>query len=142
MAGEIQFHFENKSMPDFFDQEKIRHWLLDLILSFGKDLDYINYIFCSDDYLLEINKTYLNHDYYTDIITFPYNQDDRIESDIFISLDRVIDNSSDLNVLYRDELHRVMAHGVLHLCGLTDKSKEEASIMRKAEDEALKLIDF
>ena len=128
-------------MPDFFDQEKVRHWLLKLILSFDKDLENINYIFCSDDYLLEINKTYLNHDYYTDIITFPYRQDDVVESDIFISLDRVLENSTELNVSFEDELHRVIVHGVLHLCGLKDKSDEEASRMRKAEDEALKLLN-
>ncbi|HRD08546.1 MAG TPA: rRNA maturation RNase YbeY, partial [Saprospiraceae bacterium] len=98
----------------------------------------INYIFCSDDYLLQINQEYLQHDYYTDIITFPYQQGKNIESDIFISLDRVRENAAEFaDGDYARELLRVIAHGLLHLSGYGDKTDEEALKMRAAENKAI-----
>lgn len=137
MSEQINFFSEDISLPDFFNEEKIRHWLIGLVNSYKKEIENINYIFCSDDYLLQINKEYLNHDYYTDIITFPYQEGNIIESDIFISLDRIKDNASTLSQDYMSELLRVIAHGILHLCGLKDKTDQEAKMMREAEEAAL-----
>lgn len=133
----INFFEEDTTMPDFFKEEKVRHWLLRIARTYGKEIKNINYIFCSDEYLLQINKEYLDHDYYTDIVTFPYQEGDYIESDIFISIDRVKDNSTQLNTEYNNEFHRVVAHGLLHLCGLGDKTSKEQQEMRQAEDLAI-----
>ena len=98
----------------------------------------INYIFCSDDYLLELNKQYLNHNTLTDIITFELNAPgEPILSDIFISIDRVKENAKTLEIPFKQELHRVIFHGALHLCGYKDKKKEEQKLMRRKEDEYL-----
>jgi len=97
----------------------------------------ISYIFCSDEYLLDINKTYLDHDYYTDIITFPYKQGKEIESDIFISIDRIKENAQSYGVTFDDELLRVIAHGVLHMVGYGDKTDEQQIEMTKMENQAL-----
>jgi len=98
------------------------------------NIDTISVIFCSDDYLLSVNKEYLNHDYYTDIITFDYSVDTEISGDLFISIDRVKENSTEFNVPFLNELHRVLVHGVLHLCGYGDKSPVEETLMRSKED--------
>jgi rRNA maturation RNase YbeY len=137
LKGEIHFYFEDRPKPNFFDNEKLKQWLLDTLAQYGKEVKVINYIFCSDDYVLQINQEYLNHDYYTDIITFPYQQDKMIESDIFISLDRVYENADTMQVTKKQELLRVIVHGVLHLCGLKDKTDDDVYQMRKAEDDAL-----
>lgn len=97
----------------------------------------INFIFCDDDYLLKINKEYLDHDTLTDIITFDYSVGNELHADIFISEERVRDNAADFKVSFDEELMRVMAHGVLHLCGYKDKLSEEEKIMRKKEDEKI-----
>jgi len=104
----------------------------------SKELLFLNIIFCDDDYLLEINRTHLNHDYYTDIITFDYTMT-HIESDIYISIDRVRDNAAIQGVPVREELFRVMIHGCIHLCGFGDKTPEEISKMRAKENEYLSL---
>jgi len=131
----IEFFSEDTS---FTLKNKIKHrdWLRTILNNFAKRAGNINFIFCSDDYLLNINRTYLDHDYYTDIITFPYTSDP-VSSDIYISIDRVKENAQDFKVDYMEELRRVMAHGLLHLCGLGDKSEDEIIIMRREEDEAL-----
>lgn len=121
------------------DEERYTRWILQIALQQHKQLAGINYIFCSDEYLLNINKEHLDHDYYTDIITFPI-QDEPIISDIFISIDRVKDNANTLNIAFDDELRRVMAHGILHLCGYGDKSAEEAQIMRSKEDDSMRMF--
>ncbi len=100
----------------------------------------VNYIFTDDEYLLDINKRYLNHDYYTDIITFPIVEADYTDADLFISIDRVRDNASSLKIEFEQELSRVMVHGLLHLCGYKDKTKSDQLIMRLKEDEALSLL--
>ena len=105
-----------------------------------KELGAVSYIFCSDDYLHQMNVEYLNHDTLTDVITFPYNNDP-IEGDIFISIDRVKDNAHDLNIPFENELHRVMIHGILHLCGYRDETDEEETEIRQKEDKYLALLE-
>ncbi len=100
----------------------------------------INYIFCNDDYLHAINLQYLNHDTLTDIISFDYTEGTLISGDIFVSIERVLDNAQEFNVSFEDELKRVLAHGVLHYCGYKDKSEEDAFLMRQKEDEKISLF--
>jgi len=115
-------------------------WLSRVIISESKIDGDLNYIFCDDEYLLGINQQYLNHDTYTDIITFDYCHGDTISGDIFISIERVEDNAQEYSVSFEEELHRVMAHGVLHLLGYKDKSDQEARLMREKENEKIKLF--
>ena len=128
----IEFFFED--VEGFDIQAPLIKWLENLIFSEGFQLGPISYILCSDSYLLEINKTYLNHNYYTDIITFDYVRGKTISGDIFVSLHRILENSNSLSTSYEDELHRVLAHGLLHLCGYKDKTEEEKSLMREKEN--------
>ncbi len=123
------------------DEEPLSIWIEKAIESEGYELGTISYIFCSDDYLHQMNVEYLEHDTLTDVITFPYN-DDPIEGDIFISIDRVKDNAEDLGVSFQAELHRVMIHGVLHLCGYSDETDEEETEMREKEDGYLGALDL
>jgi probable rRNA maturation factor len=119
---------------------KTRKWLREVIRSENRQLLNLNYIFCSDAYLLSINQQYLNHNTLTDIITFDNKEEqDEIESDIFISIDRVRENADKLKVEFDQELHRVLVHGVLHLCGYKDKTPAQRSAMRKREDAYLSL---
>lgn len=127
----IQFFYEN--LPESVNTD-YKQWLEDLILSEGKKLGEINYIFCDDEYLLKINQDYLQHDYYTDIITFDYVKGKTISAEIFVSLQRISDNASTLSRDYEDELRRVLAHGILHLAGYKDKTEEEEKEMRRMED--------
>ncbi|RBL93492.1 rRNA maturation RNase YbeY [Chitinophaga flava] len=120
------------------DKRKLKSFLKDLFASEGQGLKELHYIFCSDAYLLEINKEFLQHDTYTDIVTFEMGEDpDVTEGEIYISFDRVVENAEKFNVPVNQELHRVIFHGALHLCGFKDKSKEEDALMRKKEDEYL-----
>ena len=128
----LTFHTEDIDF-ELENTEKIEQWILQAIDEEGGTLSFINYIFCSDTYLHRINVEYLNHDTYTDIITFPYS-DETIESDIFISIDRIRENAKTFNVPFERELHRVMIHGVLHLLGYGDKTEEEEQAMRARED--------
>jgi metalloprotein, YbeY/UPF0054 family len=127
----IQFFYEN--LPETVNSD-YKAWLEDIILSEGKKLGEINYIFCDDEYLLKVNQDYLQHDYYTDIITFDYVKGRTISGEIFVSLHRISDNASTLSKSYEEELRRVLAHGVLHLSGYKDKSEEEEQLMRSKED--------
>lgn len=117
------------------------HWLIEVIDQFSsKRLKNINYIFCSDEYLLTINQTHLQHDYYTDIITFDQSENvDELEADVFISIDRVKENAQTNRISFKQELSRVMAHGLLHLLGFNDKTEEEKRVMREKEDACLSL---
>lgn len=118
----------------------LKKWIKNSLIAEGINSAAINYIFCSDPYLLEINQEYLNHDYFTDIITFDNSEDEGLlEGDIYISIDRIRENAQNLNLSFTDELHRVMIHGVLHLCGYSDKGKAEKQIMRLKEDTYLSL---
>lgn len=121
-------------MVNDLDEAKISKWLTQCVDSEGFNLGDINYIFCNDAYLLNINKTYLNHDYLTDIITFNYNENQTINSDLFISIDRVIDNAKSFGTPLEQERNRVIIHGLLHLVGYDDKSPEEQAVMRAKED--------
>jgi rRNA maturation RNase YbeY len=127
----IQFFYENLEESVNTDYQK---WLEDIILSEEKKLGEINYIFCDDEYLLKINQDYLQHDYYTDIITFDYVKGKTISGEIFVSLQRISDNASTLSRDYEEELKRVLAHGILHLAGYKDKTEEEEKEMRRMED--------
>ncbi len=137
-AYNINFHEVDKEVPRGLNEKYIK-WLKKLIEKEGFSLVELNYIFCSDEYLLHVNQQYLHHDFYTDIITFDNSDKEfEIEGDIFISVDRVKENAKELSVPFSTELKRVMSHGVLHLCGYGDKTKEEIELMRKKENEAIK----
>ncbi len=128
----IQFFFENTEKITI--ESTLAAWLEDIILTEGKKPGDINYIFCDDEYLLQVNKEYLHHDYYTDIITFDYVKGKTISGDIFVSLPRIFDNAETLSKDFDSEFFRVLAHGILHLCGYKDKTDEEISEMRNKED--------
>lgn len=130
-----------ESTPDLnLSTEKLSTWISKVLEQEGFEIAEIALIFCSDDYLLKVNQDFLEHDFYTDIITFDYCEDKLISGDLFISVDRVIENSQDFNVTFHQELHRVIIHGVLHLCGYTDKTTEQETIMRQKETESLLLM--
>jgi probable rRNA maturation factor len=99
-----------------------------------KEVGDINYVFCNDEFLLEINRSYLDHDYYTDVITFDYSEGSCLSGDVFVSIDRVMENAGDFNVSFLSELSRVIVHGVLHLAGYKDKHKDDEQLMRSKED--------
>lgn len=140
-APAISFHVEDVSL-DLPDEDRLREWLLSVAQAEEKPVGEVSYIFCSDEHLRGINVEYLNHDYYTDIITFPYD-DDAIHGDMFISTERVADNAETNGVSFEHELHRVMVHGVLHLAGYGDKTEAEQVVMRGKEDFYLqRLGDF
>lgn len=117
--------------------EKVKNWITRVVKSQGKRVGEINYLFCDDAYLINVNRTYLNHDTYTDIITFDYVAGNIISGDIMISVDRVVENAQLFNTSFEHELHRVIIHGVLHLLGQGDKSEAESKEMRKREEESL-----
>lgn len=130
----IRFHAVEDTLIPIKNKKLYSQWLSDVVKTENKSIDYINYIFCSDDFLKDINVKYLNHDYYTDIITFPYNEGNNIQSDIYISVDRVSENSKDYGVDFQTEMQRVMVHGLLHLIGYNDMSDEEIHEMRTKEN--------
>ena len=134
----IQYFFEN--VEEITLPENCSEWVGKLILNEEKKVGNINYIFCDDEYLLKVNQDFLNHDYYTDIITFDYVKGKTISGDIFISLPRISENASTLSSSFEKELLRVLVHGVLHLCGYKDKSDEEQKTMRAKEDFYISLI--
>lgn len=114
-------------------------WIRAVASSYGKRVGEVGYLFCDDEKILEVNREYLGHDYYTDIITFDYCEGDTINGDLIISLDTVRSNAEMLQKPYEEELHRVIIHGILHLCGLNDKGPGERQVMESAEDRALAL---
>jgi rRNA maturation RNase YbeY len=120
---------------------KLRHFLLDVLLFEKRTASSIDFIFCSDEYLLQINKEFLQHDYFTDIITFDLSVGSAIEAEIYISIDRVRENAATYNTSFRRELYRVMIHGVLHLAGFKDKTKRENRMMRSKEEQYLLLFE-
>lgn len=121
------------------DAQKVQKWIAEVVRRRNRQVGNINYLFCGDDYLLQINQQYLDHDTYTDIITFDYVVGGLISGDIMISVERVGENAMKFGVPFVDELHRVIIHGVLHLLGQGDKSESEAREMRRQEEEALVL---
>jgi len=143
LKEESIFFFKEDTSYQLKQRAEIRLWLQSIARKEKYTIAELNYIFCSDEYLLQVNKDYLNHDYYTDIITFDNSEKkSSIEGDIFISIDRVRENSSIQKTSLKDELHRVMAHGLLHLTGYKDKTSAEKEIMRKKEDASLSLRTF
>lgn len=135
----ITFQTEQIELPDI-DQTKVREWIKKVAASYGKRVGEIAYFFCNDEKILAVNREYLQHDYYTDIITFDYCQGNRLSGDLFISLDTVRSNAEMLGNNYNSELHRVIIHGVLHLCGINDKGPGEREMMEAAEDKALSML--
>ena len=135
----ITFQTENIEMPAI-DQAKVRDWVRNVAASYQKKVGEIAYFFCDDEKILEMNRQYLQHDYYTDIITFDYCEGNKLSGDLFISLDTVRSNSELFGTDYNTELHRVIIHGILHLCGINDKGPGEREIMEAAENRALELL--
>ncbi len=135
----IQYFNEDVPLPKL-KKRKSTNWIKETILSEGKRLGDISFIFCSDNYLLEVNKTYLDHDYFTDIITFDYVEGTLINGDIFISVDRVRDNSVEFKTTFEDEMNRILIHGILHLLGYKDKKKSDKLLMTEKEDFFLNLL--
>ncbi|MDR2065115.1 MAG: rRNA maturation RNase YbeY [Prevotellaceae bacterium] len=133
----LRFFTENISFK-LTNRRKIKHWISDVVGSENKIVGDINFIFCSDEYLLGINKKYLNHDYFTDVITFDFCKENKISGDIFISMDSVRANSVIYKQLFEKELYRVMIHGILHLCSYGDSTKSEIALMRSKENNYLK----
>ncbi|TVZ26307.1 rRNA maturation RNase YbeY [Gillisia sp. Hel_I_86] len=136
--SKINFYSENEFILQ--DEAQYVSWIENVIASEGKSLEEISYIFCDDEYLLKINMEYLDHETYTDIITFDCSIGKILQGDIYISTERVRENSESFNVKFEDELRRVLVHGVLHLCGYKDKTEEEAARMRSKEEEKMKLF--
>ncbi|MCF8361838.1 MAG: rRNA maturation RNase YbeY [Prolixibacteraceae bacterium] len=135
----INFYNEDIEFPDI-DTSKYISWIQNIVCYYNFQIGDINFIFCSDEYLLNINIKFLNHNYYTDIITFNYNEDNNINSDIYISLETVKSNSLEYNSTFQSELSRVIIHGVLHLIGFDDKDEHQQEIMTQKEDEALRML--
>lgn len=135
----IRFFNEEVSSPKI-SKRLTSGWIKQVVVKHQKKLGDISVIFCSDAYLLDINKQYLDHDYYTDIITFDYVSDAIISGDIFISLDRVKDNAQQFDTCFVDELYRVVIHGILHLLGFKDKTPEEKELMTRNENLCLELL--
>ena len=138
----IQFFSEDIDF-ELSNSEHLTEWIAQVVFKENCKLGALTYIFCSDEYLHQLNVDHLNHDTLTDIITFPYHEsaDAPIESDIFISIDRVRENATLFKVPFENELNRVLIHGALHLCGYKDKTKEEEQEMRRKENEALKSLN-
>lgn len=134
----ISFNYETNFSLD--NEAELSKWISQVIISEGFIEGELNYIFCNDEYLLKLNIEYLNHDTLTDIISFDYTLGKQINGDIYISTERVLENSKDFYVSFIEELKRVMVHGVLHYCGYKDKTKSESKLMREKENHYLKIV--
>ncbi|MBQ7878822.1 MAG: rRNA maturation RNase YbeY [Bacteroidaceae bacterium] len=137
----ITYQTDGVKMPQI-KRRNITAWIKKVAANHGRKVGDVAYVFCSDDKILEVNRDYLQHDYYTDIITFDYCEDDVISGDIFISLDTVRSNSEQLALPYEQELHRVIIHGILHLCGIDDKGEGEREVMEAEENTALGIYNL
>ncbi len=134
----ITYNVENVKMPAIKRRETTA-WIRRVADTYGKKVGEVGYLFCDDEHILEVNREYLGHDYYTDIITFDYCEGNTLSGDLVISLDTVRTNAEKFHKNYDEELHRVIIHGILHLCGLNDKGPGEREVMEAAEDKALAL---
>lgn len=133
----VQFYIADTKIT-LKERTKLKGFIISIFLKEGKKMNYINYIFCSDEYLLSINREFLKHDYYTDIITFNLSGiQDPINGEVYISIDRIRENAKNLQVSIKSEFHRVVFHGALHLCGYKDKKRADKQLMRKQEDKYL-----
>lgn len=135
----IAYYAEEIELP-VIHQAAVSSWIREVAKTYGKKVGDISYIFCSDEKILEVNRQYLQHDYYTDIITFDYTEGNKISGDLFISLETVKTNSEAFHTLYNEELHRTIIHGILHLCGINDKGPGEREIMEANENSALAIL--
>ena len=135
----ITYNTENIKMPAIRRRDTTA-WIRRVAATYGKQVGEIGYLFCDDEHILEVNREYLEHDYYTDIITFDYCEGDVLNGDLVISLDTVRTNAEKFNKAYDEELHRVIIHGILHLCGISDKGPGEREVMEAAENRALSLL--
>ena len=150
MEGSLLFCFNAIMIDVFFEETEVfslpisllNNWISDVCVDESSQLTEVSIIFCSDDYLLAMNIEHLNHDYYTDVITFDYSEENSIAGDLFISVDRVKENALNFNVDFKHELFRVIIHGVLHLLGYKDKSEDDILLMRSKENFYLNLINF
>lgn len=138
--SELHFFSEECDIPSFFNEKRVRQWLQAVADDYSFQLGAISFIFCNDYYILDVNRKYLNHDYYTDVITFDYSERKILSGDVFISLDTVQSNALEFNTTYDDELHRVIVHSVLHLMGFKDKLDVDAKEMRQNENHCLELL--
>ena len=138
-AKKTKVHFFSHDLPTSLkNTANLKHFIELIFKKEMESLDSINYIFCSDKVILEINKKYLNHDFYTDVITFDLSPDNKaISAEVYISIERIRDNAKQLGLSIKSELHRVLFHAALHLCGYNDKKKKDKELMRKKEDELL-----
>lgn len=134
----ITYNADGVKMPKI-KRKDTTAWIKAVAQTYGKKVGEVGYMFVNDDKILEINNEYLGHDYYTDVITFDYDEDDVVNGDIVISLDTVRTNAELFDKAFEDELYRVIIHGILHLCGLNDKGPGEREIMEKAENKALEM---
>ena len=135
----ISYQHIDTGLPDL-QQKRLSRWVQQVAAEYEKKVGDLAFIFCSDEKILEVNLQYLEHDYYTDIITFDYSTGNKISGDLFISVDTVATNALQFGTLCDDELHRVMIHGVLHLCGQGDKSDDDRKVMTEKENKALSLL--
>lgn len=134
----VTYQTEGVQMPAIKKRETTE-WIKAVAATYEKRIGEIAYIFCSDEKILEVNRQYLQHDYYTDIITFDYCEGNRLSGDLFISLDTVKTNAEQFHTTFEEELHRTIIHGILHLCGINDKGPGEREIMEAAENKALEM---
>ncbi len=137
---EIDFYSEEQVLMPKLREDILRDWIEAVAQKYNKVLGELCYFFCSDEYILKANREFLQHDYYTDIITFDNTEEDCLAGDLLISLETVESNAELMKVSFEDELHRVIIHGILHMTGLGDKEEGEALLMRQAEDEALIIL--
>lgn len=138
---EILFYKEGKiEYPSFFSDVLVCKWLRVIAAHYSRSLGSLNFIFCDDEYILSVNRQYLKHDYYTDVITFDYCEGETLSGDIFISLDTVKSNSAEFETTYQNEFFRVICHSVLHLIGFKDKTDSDSVVMRKNENNCLDLL--
>ena len=136
----IYYQAENIAMPKI-SKRKVSAWIKEVATRHGYRVGEISYLFCDDEKILEVNREYLQHDYYTDIITFDYTEGDKINGDLFISLDTVKSNSEKFATSYEEEFYRVVIHGILHLCGFKDKEEAEEARMREEENKAISSLE-
>lgn len=137
----IQYLSEDISSP-VFPRRKVTTWIKKVAANHGKKIGDISYLFCNDEKIITINRQYLHHDYYTDIITFDSSDGQILNGDLFISLDTVVSNAKEYNTPVQQELYRVIIHGILHLCGIDDQTDKDQAHMTEEENMALELIDF
>lgn len=138
--SKIAFYKENIKMPAI-NKSRVKEWLKEVAAFYNREIGALNYIFCGDDRIIEVNNQFLGHNYYTDIITFDYSDNKTVSGDMYVSVDTICSNSLKYKTSFDTELHRVIVHGLLHLCGINDKGPGERKIMEAAEERALSILN-